>query len=109
MALRRGRMNKVDPFSGSTPPAEPGIYRFTRDGEILRTGETSNLALRMAQHVRSGALRAGMWFEYAVADGRSTRQTRRSVEQAHDEKHDPPLNRRRAGGGRRAAGGSGRR
>ena len=108
-AYRPGRPNKYNPTTGTgqKPPAKPGEYRI-RDasGAIVYIGETSNLARRTGEHIRSGKLATGGTgagtIEYKVADGRSTSRTRREHERQKIAQHNPPLNRSRGGEGRPA-------
>ena len=95
--FKRGRPSR------QRPPEKPGIY-YIRDkatGNVAYIGETSNLKRRMAEHLAKALLDlAVQWFEYKVADGRSTSRTRRQHERSKIEQHEPRLNRRRGGGGR---------
>lgn len=104
-----GRPTKYNPATGNgtKPPAKPGEYRIRdQSGDITYVGETSNLARRTAQHMRSGKLPAGSGqsstIEYKLADGRSTSNTRREHERQKIAQHNPPLNKSIGGEGRPA-------
>ena len=97
--FKRGRPSRQE------PPSRPGLYTIRRKtGERDYIGETSNLKRRLAQHLISGAISAVThYFEWKLADGRSTSKTRREHERRKIDRHDPPSNRRRGGGGRKAS------
>lgn len=106
---KRGRPTKYNPTTGSgtKPPAKPGEYRIRDEsGSITYIGETSNLARRTGQHMRSGKLPVGPGqsgtIEYKLADGRSTSNTRREHERQKIAQHNPPLNKSMGGEGRPA-------
>jgi hypothetical protein len=84
--------------SGSEPPHEPGEYRI--NGSAGYIGETSDLHRRMMDHIRSGKIQSGDYFEYKVAAESSTCEDRRNHEAEAIEKHEPEMNKRRGGGGR---------
>ena len=97
--IRRGRPSRQD------PPALPGLYRFVRkdDGTVTYEGETNNLQRRKAEHTRNEFFEPDIeYFEWQVADGRSTSDTRREIERDRIDQHDPEKNRDGGGSGRRA-------
>ena len=104
-----GRPAKFNPSTGvgHKPPALPGEYRI-RDasGGVAYVGETNNLARRAHEHMRTGKLpcgqNCGSTFEFKVADGRSTSNTRRQHEQQKIAQHQPYLNKSKGGEGRPA-------
>ncbi len=106
---KSGRPTKYNPTTGigRKPPAKPGEYRIRNaGGELTYIGETNNLARRAGEHIRSGKLSTGSSgagsFEYKVADGRSTSNTRREHERQKIAEHQPVLNKSRGGEGRPA-------
>ena len=102
-----GRPTKYNPYdkSGKKPPAKPGEYRIRdKDGEITYIGETCDLNRRMNQHIKNGKLsdpnNSGGTFEYKVADGRSSSNTRRIHEKEKIKQHNPAMNASKGGEGR---------
>lgn len=72
------------------------------NGNIAYVGETDNLLRRMQEHMRTGKIQQGFAFDFQIADGRSTFQTRRNHEADKIDQHNPYGNQRRGGGGRPA-------
>lgn len=106
---KTGRPFKYDPTCDKVqkPPCKPGEYRIRDDSsEIIYIGETNDLERRMNEHIRSGKLSTGEdgqgTFEYQIADGRSTSNTRREHERQKIAEHQPSLNRSKGGEGRPA-------
>lgn len=97
-----GRPFKYYPIEsiGSEPPHEPGEYRI--NGSSGYIGETVDLYRRMMDHVRSGKIKKGDYFEYKVARSDSNSQQRRQHEREKIETHKPKTNQRNGGGGRPA-------
>lgn len=103
---KQGRPSKYNPSTkeGKEPPHKAGEYRL-RDSsnQITYVGETNDLNRRMREHTRTGKCRMGEdadVFEYKVADGRSTSNTRRSHERQKIKQHNPALNKSKGGEGR---------
>ena len=95
--FKRGRPSRQE------PPDKPGIYYFRNKGtkKVDYVGETKNLNRRKKQYLASKKLDLEVhWFEFKVADGRSTSRTRRQHERSKIDRHKPRLNQRRGGGGR---------
>ena len=94
---------KYSPFTkkGTKPPSKPGEYRIRdKDGILCYIGETCDLSRRMREHKRTGKLMPEGFFEFMIADGRSTSVTRRKHEQEKIRKHKPLFNRSSGGEGR---------
>jgi len=98
---RPGRPFRYYPHEerGTCQPHKPGEYRINGSGYYI--GETNDLYRRMRQHMQSGKIMPGDYFEYMVADGRYSVDSRRKHEQEKIDKYNPLLNRRRGGGGRK--------
>lgn len=97
--FKRGRPSRQE------PPDKPGIYYFRnkQTNNVDYVGETENLKRRKKQHLTSRKLDLEVhWFEFKVADGRSTSRTRRQHESLKIDRHKPRLSQRRGGGGRTA-------
>ena len=86
------------------PPCAPGEYRFRnkRTGKIDYIGETNNLKRRKSEHERSEKRVSSKThdFEYKLADGRSTSNSRRKHEKNKIEQYNPRHNERSGGAGR---------
>jgi excinuclease UvrABC nuclease subunit len=86
------------------PPCVPGEYRFRnkRTGKIDYIGETRNLKRRKLEHDRSEKSISSSThdFEYKLADGRSTSNSRRKHEKSKIEQYNPRYNERSGGAGR---------
>ncbi len=86
------------------PPCAPGEYRFRnkRTGKIDYIGETNNLKRRKEEHERSEKPISSKThdFEFKLADGRSTPNSRRNHEKIKIEQHKPQHNKRAGGAGR---------
>jgi hypothetical protein len=86
------------------PPCAPGEYRFRnrKTGKIDYIGETNNLKRRKSEHERSEkCISSGTHdFEYKLAHGRSTSNSRRKHEKIKIEQHKPQHNERAGGAGR---------
>jgi excinuclease UvrABC nuclease subunit len=95
---RPGRPLKCD------PPCAPGEYRFRnrKTGKIDYIGETNNLKRRKSEHKRSEKCISSRThdFEYKLADGRSTSNSRREHEKNKIEQYSPRHNERSGGAGR---------
>ena len=97
--LGRGRPSRQD------PPVKLGIYQFVRkdSGDVTYTGEINDLRGRKHEHTRSGLFEPDVeYFEWQVADGRSTSRTRREIETSRIDQQDPDKNRHPGGSGRPA-------
>ena len=92
-----------DTMNSRRPPSKPGEYRIRDEsGSISYIGETNDLDRRLKEHSRTGKLATGGSYEYKIADGRSTSNTRRVHEQDKIRQHNPSLNKSRGGEGRLA-------
>ena len=105
---KQGRPRKYNPSTkeGKEPPHKAGEYRV-RDSSnrITYIGETCDLNRRMKEHTHSGKCKTGEnadTFEYKMADGRSTSNTRRLHEKQKIKEHNPLLNKSKGGEGRRS-------
>lgn len=104
MAIHRpGRPKRFypDEEKGNPPPDEPGLYRFGIPGEekLEYIGESANLEKRLKQHLYSGKLKPGRFFDWKKSDKRSTSKTRRNEEKRQIEKNKPTLNKSKGGEG----------
>lgn len=86
------------------PKCAPGEYRWRnkKTGKIDYIGETINLKRRKSEHERSEKKISSKThdFEWKVADGRSTSNSRRKHERKKIEQHNPQHNERLGGAGR---------
>lgn len=100
--FKRGRPSRQE------PPDKPGIYYFRNKvtKKVDYVGETKNLKRRKKQYLAAKTSKKldleVHWFEFKVADGRSTSRTRRQHESSKIDRHKPRLNQRSGGGGRLA-------
>lgn len=99
----QGRPYRFYPHNGqgTVPPESGGEYKIIDlDGNLYYEGETDNLLRRMKEHIKTGKIQLGFAFDFQIADGRSSSQTRREHETDKIDQHNPYGNQRRGGGGR---------
>ncbi len=94
-AYKRGRPSKAE------PPAKAGEYRWRnkKTNKVEYMGETANLKRRKRQHEKSPKPVSSEthFFEWQLADARSTSRTRRLHERQKIESKTPALNERLRG------------
>ena len=83
-AYKPGKLYKYELKNAENdkPPSIRGDYKiYDKNGEVKYSGITNDLRRRMHEHKRSGKLGENDCFEYRVAEGYSTPNTRSAREQ----------------------------